>query len=239
MLKTIFMKKLLLSVSFLLAVIVINAQSLEDIITKYTAANKLDKISNFQTIKLSGKQSMMGMDMSMEIWLKNPNKMKTVININGQEIVQVFDGEKGYMINPMAGSTEPVEMTADQVKQLANNNRFNNYLAQYLKDGKLTLDGEDNVNGKPAFRIKAALDGGNTTTMYIDKSSYLLVKNVANINQGGTAVTAESYPSDYTETSGILMPMKTTTQAGGMEIVTTFTKVEVDVPIEDSVFKIK
>ena len=26
-------------------------------------------------------------------------------------MVQVFDGEKGYMINPMMGSTDPVEMT--------------------------------------------------------------------------------------------------------------------------------
>jgi outer membrane lipoprotein-sorting protein len=53
------------------------------------------------------------------------------------------------------------------------------------------------------------------------------------------AMSVESFPSEYTETNGILLPMKTTTSASGMEIVTTFTKVEVDVPIEDSVFKIK
>ena len=32
---------------------------------------------------------------------------------------------------------------------------FKNYMAHYLKDGKLTLDGEDNVNGKPAFKVKS------------------------------------------------------------------------------------
>jgi hypothetical protein len=36
-----------------------------------------------------------------------------------------------------------------------------------------------------------------------------------------------------------MLPMKTTTSASGMEIVTTFTNVEVDIPMEDSVFKIK
>ena len=75
--------------------------------------------------------------------------------------------------------------------------------------------------------------------MYIDKSTFLLLKTVADLNQGGMAVTVESFPTDYTETSGIFLPMKTTTTASGMEIVTTFTKVEVDIPIEDSVFKIK
>ena len=233
------MKKLFLAVSFLLAVALLNAQSLEDIIGKYTVANKLDNISNFKTIRISAKTSVMGMDMPMEIWMKNPNKFKSVTSFNGQDIIQVFDGEKGYMVNPMAGSSEPVEMTADQLKDVAKSNIFNNYIAQYLKDGKLSLEGEDNVNGKPVFKIKANLDGGNSATMFIDKSTYLILKTVADVNQGGMAMSMESFPSDYTETNGILLPMKTSISASGMEIVTTFTKVEVDVPIEDSVFKIK
>jgi outer membrane lipoprotein-sorting protein len=233
------MKKLLLTVSFLLAIVLVNAQSLEDIISKYTVANKLDKISDFKTLKITAKTSMMGMDMPMEIWMKNPNKIKSVTSVNGQDIVQVFDGEKGYMVNPMAGSSDPVEMTAEQIKDVAKSNMFNNYMVRYLKDGKLTLAGEENVNGKPAFKIQAALDGGNSATMFIDKSTYLLIKTTAKVNQGGMDMAIESYPSDYTETNGIILPMKTTTSASGMEIVTTFTKVEVDTPMEDSVFKIK
>jgi len=233
------MKKLLLGVSLLFAFAAINGQSLEDIIGKYTVANKLDKIGNIQTIRISAKTSVMGMDMPMEMWMKNPNKLKSVTSFNGQDIIQVFDGEKGYMVNPMAGSLEPVEMTAEQIKQADRNNMFNNYMARYLIEGKLTLEGEENVNGKPAFKIKTDLDGTGTATMFIDKSSYLIVKTIATVNQGGMDMTVESFPSDYTETNGILVPMKTTTSASGMEIVTTFTKVEVDVPMEDSVFKIK
>jgi outer membrane lipoprotein-sorting protein len=233
------MKKLLLTVSFLLAVVMINAQSLEDIVKNYTVANKLDRMSGFKTIKITAKTSMMGMDMPIEIWMKNPNKIKSVTSVNGQNIIQVFDGEKGYMVNPMAGSSVPVEMTAEQIKDVARNNMFNNYMAQYLRDGKLTLAGEDNVNDKPVFKIKADLGGGNTATMFIDKSAYLLLKTVADVNQGGMSMTVESYPTDYTETGGILVPMKTMTSASGMEMVTTFTKVEVDIPMDDSVFSIK
>lgn len=232
------MKKLFLTVSFLLAVATLNAQSIEDIINKYTIANKLDKISSFQTIKISAKTSMMGMDMPMEVWMKNPNKIKTVTSINGQDMVQVFDGEKGYIISPMTGSSEPVEMTADQIKTVVKSNMFQNYMIEYLKEGKLSLEGEDNVNGKPAFRVKATLEG-STTTMFIDKSTYLMLKTVSVGNQGGMPMTLESFPTDYTETNGILLPMKTTLLTSGVEMVTTFTKVEVNVPIEDSVFKIK
>jgi len=233
------MKKSFLTVLFLLGALILNAQSLEDIITKYSVANKLDKIADFKTIKITAKTSMMGMDMPMEMWMKSPNKIKTVTSFSGQEMVQVFDGEKGYMINPMAGSNTPVEMTSDQVNSILRNNMFQNYMANYLKNGQLALAGEDNVNGKPAHKIKADIGGGNTAMIYIDKSSYLIIKTVADVNQGGMAISVEAYPSDYTETSGLLLPMKTTTSASGMEIITTFTKVEVDVPIEDSVFKIK
>ena len=37
--------------------------------------------------------------------MKNPNKIKVAYSFNGQEMVSVFDGEKGYMINPMTGSS--------------------------------------------------------------------------------------------------------------------------------------
>lgn len=232
------MKKLLLGITFLFAFAAINAQSLEEIISKYTVANKLDKISNLKTIHISAKTSMMGMDMPTEIWMKNPNKVKSVTNINGQDMVQAFDGEKGYIISPMTGSSEPVEMTAEQLKTIVRSNMFQNYINEYLKEGKLTLEGEDNVNGKPAFKVKTTLEG-ITSTIFIDKSTYLVLKTVSDGSQGGMPMTMESFPSDYTETNGIFLPMKTTISVSGMEMINTISKIEVDVPIEDSVFKIK
>ena len=232
------MKKLLLIATCLLAAIVINAQSLEDIVKNYTVANKLDKLDGIKTVKVTANMSMMGMEMPMTMWLKSPNKIKNVMSINGQDMIQVFDGVKGYMVNPMAGSTDPVEMTEEQINNLTKNNLLKNKVAEYLKDGKLALEGEEIINGKPAFKVKVNIPEASTT-MYIDKGSYLVVKTLTNINQGGQSMTVESYPSDYTETNGLMLPMKTTVSASGMDMVTTFTKVEVDIPIDDSVFKAK
>jgi hypothetical protein len=233
------MKKVVIVLTGLLVACVINAQTIDEIVKKYSEANKQDIISAMSSIKITGKMSMMGMDLPVEMWMKNPNKIKTVTNFNGQEMVSVFDGTKGYSINPMTGSADPVEMTPDQVKQTQNSNVFQNYMANYLKEGKLVLDGEEKVNDKPAFKIKANLDGGNSTYMFIDKSSYLLVKTTTTVNSGGTAVTVDSYPSDYKETNGILLPMKTTSSAQGMDFTIIFDKVEVNLPMEDSVFKLK
>jgi hypothetical protein len=233
------MKKLASLLAGLLILSSLNAQNLEEIVKKFTVANKYDKLSSISTIKITAKMSMMGMDIPMEMYMKNPDKIKSVTNVQGQEIVTAFDGTKGYMINPMSGSSTPVEMSADEIKQAQNNNMFKNTLAQYMKDGKLTLEGEENVNNKPAFKIKANLDGGNTSTMFIDKSTYLLAKTTATVNQGGMPMTIDSYPTDYKEVSGVLVPMKTTSTTQMGDFVMTFDKVEVNIPMDDSIFTLK
>ena len=105
------MKRLFFILTGLTIMSVINAQSLDEIVKRYTLANKLDKVSSLKTIKITGNMSMMGMQMPMTMWMKNPNKIKTVTSINGQEMIQVYDGVKGYTVNPMTGSNSPVEMT--------------------------------------------------------------------------------------------------------------------------------
>lgn len=233
------MKKLLFILTGLMLVAAINAQSLEEIVKKYGEANKQDKIAAVSTIKITAKMSMMNMELPMELWMKNPNKIKTVTSFNGQDIISTFDGEKGYSINPMSGSADAVEMTPDQIKQTQNSNVFQNHMANYLKEGKLKLLGEENVNEKPAFKLQADLGDGNTSDMFVDKATYLLVKNSSTVNSNGQTVTVDSYPSDYKETDGVMLPMKTTSSAQGMEFVIVFEKVEVNIPMEDSVFKLK
>jgi len=231
------MKKLIFVMAGLLIMSVISAQSLDEIVKKYTEANKLDHATSLKTIKITANVSAMGMEMPMVLWMKNPNKIKSVTSVSGQNMIQVFDGQKGYVVNPMAG--DPVEMTPDQVKQTLRSNMFQNYMATYLKNGQLTLVGEDKVNEKPAYKIKATVEGGSVIDLYIDKSSYFLVRTSSTTSQGGMTVTMDSYPSNYTETGGIMFPMKTTTSAQGMDIVINFTKIEVDLPMEDSIFTAK
>jgi hypothetical protein len=229
------MKKLIFIMAGLIVMSVISAQSLDEIVKKYTAANKLDNVANLKTIKITANMSLMGMEMPMVMWMKNPNKFKSVTTFNGQDMIQVFDGEKGYVISPMTGSTEPVEMTPDQVKQTLRSSMFQNYMVTYLKNSQLTLNGEENVNGKPAYKLQATIEGGTVIDMFIDKTSYFLVKTATT----ASGVTMESFPTDYTETNGFMIPMKTSTTAQGMDILINFTKVEVDVPMEDDIFKIK
>jgi hypothetical protein len=228
------MKKVIFILAGLILISVLNAQSLEEIVKKYTAANKLDKLSSLKTIKITGNMSMMGMQMPMTMWMKNPNKIKTVTSMNGQDMIQVYDGVKGFTINPMTGSSAPIEMTAEEIKQTIRSNMFQNYMATFLKNGQLALAGDETVNSKPAYKIKATVEGGTVIDLFIDKNSFLMVK----VSTTSSAMSFDSFPTDYTETNGFMIPMKTKTTAQGMEFVMNFTKVEVDTPMDDSIFTV-
>ncbi|MFO7620830.1 MAG: hypothetical protein R6W81_06125 [Bacteroidales bacterium] len=234
------MKKLFLVMAGLLAATVIQSQSLEEIVKKYSDANGLDNLKNVTTIRITGKMSTMGMEMPLEMFMKNPDKIKMVYSFSGQNMVTVFDGEKGYMVNPLMGSSEPVALTPEQTRQIQDNNAFKNQLVEYLSSGKLTLEGEEAVAGKPAYKLKAMVDGTGPVYMYVDKASFYIVKSATTVNQMGNTMNVETLMSDYTNTNGVVLPKKTITIANGMEAASvTFDKIEVNVPIEDSVFKIK
>jgi len=233
------MKKTILLLSGLLLVTLLNAQSLEEIVKKYTVANKLDKLSEISTVKITGKMLMMGIEMPMELWMKNPDKLLQVLSYNGQDIFTAIVGTKGYTINAMTGSSTPNEIPITEVENLKKNLVFYNYLEDFLKKGKLTLDGNGNVGDKPAFKLKILMDEGTTIWAFIDKSSYLMVKANIKSSFAGEDVMTEVIYSDFKDNSGVFLPMKqiTTTARGGFEMI--YDKVEVNIPMEDKLFRLK
>ena len=234
------MKKLFTLFTVLTIACIVNAQSLDEILKQYSSAIHSDKLATIKTIKITGKMSAMGMEMPMVMYMKNPNKIKVTYSFNGQDMISVFDGEKGYTMNPMMGSAEPVELTGEQLKQVQNNNAFRNELLNYHNKKQVTLEGTEDVKGTLTNKLKITPETGNPIFMCLDKKTGLLVKTTTSIEQMGTTMNVESYMTDYVDTKGVVMPKKTTAMANGMEAATiTFDLIEVDVPMEDSLFKIK
>ncbi len=224
-------KSILIITLFFLCFTGIYAQSLAEIVSNQSKALKEDLYDDLKTLKITGNISQMGMSMGITIYYKEPDKSRVVISFNGQEIVQFFDGLKAYVINPMAGNT-PQELPADQASNLKNNSSFRSPLSRYLKENKLTLEGKENVNNKPAFKIKVN-EGGNTLYFFIDQDTWLPVKTT--VMQGG--INVETF-QEWGEVDGLILPKVSKTKAGNMEIVINIEKAEKNIPLEDSLFKL-
>ncbi|MCK7533664.1 MAG: hypothetical protein MZV63_22850 [Marinilabiliales bacterium] len=56
-----------------------------------------------------------------------------VITYSGMEIITTFDGEKGYMVNPLAGMAEPMEIPAEQLSGVQEYNMFRDNLLDVVQ----------------------------------------------------------------------------------------------------------
>ncbi len=233
------MKKLFILLPALLVASVCSAQTLDEIINKYYAANGTEILEKASTLYIEGTMSQMGTDMPIFISVKKPDKVKVVISFSGMDIISAYDGEKGYMINPLSGATDPVEIPAENLASVQDFNMFRDHMLDNFKAGRVKLEGVEDVNGKPAYKLSVTDEAGTVTGAFIDKESFLTVKTTAKVNQMGQEMEVESYVTEYMDVKGVKFPKVMKNMVNGMELGgMTFTLVELDKPLEDSVFKI-
>ncbi len=234
------MKRLSILLPAILIASVCSAQTLDEIVNKYYATNGIEKLEKANTVYMEGKATQMGTEMPMIISVKKPDKVKVVITYSGMDIITMYDGVKGYMVNPLAGMTEPMEIPEEQLSGVKEYNMFRNNVLDAFRAGKLKLEGEESVNGKPAFKMTLTSASGEISGLFIDKESYLTVKTTAKVSQMGQEMEVESYISEYHDVNGVKFAKVITQMVNGVEMGgVTFDKVEIDREIADSVFTIK
>jgi hypothetical protein len=215
-----------------------NAQSLNEVLDMHFKATGQEKLMAVQSFYIKAKASQMGMDLPMEIKIKKPEKFYISIDLQGQKIIQAFDGEKGWMINPMMGA-EPQQLAGDQlVKAREQANMMEGELFNYQAKGhSVELAGKVNVEGKEMYRIKLTTKDGNTNDYFIDAATNLVSKVKSKVSAQGQTVDVEQVMSDYKTIDGITMAMKIESKTPMGNAVILMEEVKINEPIDDSIFK--
>ncbi len=231
------------SVIAILAIIVIafanvaQAQSVNEVLEKHFKAVGQEKLVELNSFYIKAKVSQMGMELPMEMRIKKPDMFITNIDIQGQKMVQAFDGEKGWMIIPMM-SPDPQELAGAQLDQAKEQANMDGELYNYEKKGSTAeMGGKVNVDGKEMFRIKLTDKEGNTKDYFIDANTYLISKVKAKVSAQGQTVDVEQIMSDYKTIDGITMAMKIESKSPMGTAVITMEEVKFNEKFDDAIFK--
>ncbi|MBE0673054.1 MAG: hypothetical protein IH591_00180 [Bacteroidales bacterium] len=234
------MKRLIMAGAIFSVALISGAQSLAEIAEKNFQATNQQAFSDAKTIRITAKGIQGGMEIPMVISMKNPEKVRVDMSFQGMAIIQAYDGVKGYMVNPMMGSNDVVELSAAEAANMKNQANFTTNLVDYFKQDKIELAGDVNIDGKPAWKIKQILPTGDIAYLYVDKSTFLQVKSDMTVNQMGIEMNIETYLSDFTDFGGVLLPKMTTSYANGTEMmVMIIEKVELNIDMDDKLFTLK
>jgi hypothetical protein len=216
------------------------AQSVDDIISKnIDAMGGKDKLSTLNSVYEETTSSIMGNDLPAKVWVVNNVGFRMEMDMMGSKMVTVVNKDKGWMINPMAGSTDPQALPDDAVKAFSRRMILGGAFYNYKERGyTATLEGKETVNGKDTYKVKLSKTGEPDATYYVDASTYYIDKSSATSYMNGQNVQQDIVFTDYKKTpDGFVFPNSYTIELPQGELVTTMTKVVINQPIDTAKFQ--
>ena len=233
------MKKLLIqSFISLLFIAATYAQTVDEVLADYFAANGQDKLLETTSMETKGKIIQGQFEIPFTSYHKRPFYFKSEAEFQGMKISSAFDGEKGWSINPMMGSSDPQPLTEEQIDRMKIQADYDGILYNYKEKGyKVELTGNDKVDDIDCYVISLTRPNGDVITSYIDSENYVLLKTKSKIKVQGVDTEAETYFSNYKMVDGILQPYSIETKVNGntaMQMAFDEFKFNVDFP--DSIF---
>jgi len=235
--------KFLLSLFFILHVSRLVGQTADDVVSRYISFIGGEKAwKKVNTIITSGEYNYGGMPFPFTTYSKRPDLYKLIVPFDGKFYAQGFDGNKGWKIDAFKNETTATWMTGKEARSLANeaNVELEDAFLHYASKGhKISLDGNDTVNGKPCVIVLLERKASDGERYYFDaQSGELLLKETISKNVELKNAPLKIYLSNYQAMDGIKIPLKTVCESEGQTILTiTIKEFNVNTAIENKEFQ--
>lgn len=165
-----------------------------------------EKIESVDAARLQGTMNMGGAEAPFVLEWKEPNQMRMELTLQGMTLVQAFDGETGWMINPFMGKTAPEKMSAEDAEMFQDQADFHGPLIDYEEKGyTVEYAGEEEVEGTPTHKLVVTKENGEEITLYLDQEYFLEIKQEAKRTVRGQEVETAMAVGDYKEVDGLVM----------------------------------
>lgn len=220
------------------AVLLLSAQDVNEILDQHFEAIGQEHLLKAKSIEATGKAMQMGMEFPFTMINKRPDKLKLIIEVQGSQIVQTVNGESVWAVNPMTGSSDPIDLTGPEADGLKENADMDGQLWKWEEKGhQLELEGTEDVDGTESYVLKLTKKNGNIDYFYIDTDSYLILKGRSKTMMQGSEIETETLLSNYQEVEGFVMPFNTEQQMNGQTMITIMIEdVQVNQEVDDATF---
>lgn len=189
--------------------------SLDEILENHFETINQKKMMEIESMTYTGKMVGMGMEVPFNMVFVRPGKQKLSVDIQGQKMIQCFDGENGWAIEPWV-SPNARDFSDMEIKQAKQQADIDGPMFNYEEKGnKVELVGKEDMEGTEVYKIKITMKEGDVVHTYIDAENFVILKTTATINMQGTDVTSETYFSNYKPVEGVILAFSMETRIGG------------------------
>lgn len=219
----------------------VHAQTVDEILAKhFEAQGGLEKLKALNSMRVTGTMALgPGMEAPFTMERKRPGKSRMEFTFQGMTGVQAFDGAKTWSVMPFMGKKDPEYGSDEDNKNAQDDADFDGPMMDYKAKGNtVELVGKESVEGADAFKLKVTKKNGDVQYSYLDAETYLLVKQEGKTKRRGQEFEGETLFSDYKDVDGYMQPFSMESGAKGMpqRQKMTFSKIELNVPLDDARF---
>ncbi|MCX6280766.1 MAG: hypothetical protein NTU51_02260 [Bacteroidetes bacterium] len=225
---------------FLMASFAGHAQDmkLDEVLNAYYKATGLEKMKDWTTLRENRKTIAGGMEFPFSMTMKRPLKLRIEAEVQGNKMIQAFDGQAGWSVVPWSGSSVPQDMTADEIKSMKDQSDMEGSLYNWKEKGhQAELLGKEDMEGSSVYKIKLTKANGDIDTYFIDAENFILLKTSSKVKIQDNEVESESLFTNYKEVSGVLIAGNITSKVKEQTVSqVVIDKTEFNIPVSDSLF---
>ena len=220
------------------------AQTVDELVGKnIEAKGGLDRIKAVKTRRMTGRAEQSDQPpLTVVVENARPDEIRRDITVAGMTVVRAYDGRAGWMIQPFSGRKDPQLMGEDDLRDLTLDADIDGPLVDYKAKGNtVEYMGHDTVDGDDALRLKVTLKNGDILYYDLDPDTYLEIRRQSQEFIRGSVKEQVTEYGSYKAVEGVMYPFSMAiwpksdpTQARTV----TIDKVEVNVPLAESVFAV-
>lgn len=140
---------------------------------------------------------------------------RTDLSVQGMDLVQGYDGDSGWKINPFAGRRDAERSSADDARGMADGSSITGALLGSRTDGsRVQYLGREDFDGTDAYKLKVTQKDGDEFTYWLDPDTFLEIKTAETRRIRGAQQTTNSELGDYEKVGGFYFPMSVETWTG-------------------------
>lgn len=217
-----------------------SAQTVDELIKKNIQAHGgIEKLKAVKSSKATGKIIQQGMEIPITLQQKRPGMVRMDAVFQGKTMVQAYDGETGWKIDPFQGSPDPEKVAGDDLKDLEEQSDLDGPLVDYKAKGHtVELIGKEDLEGTPVYKLKLTLKKGDVREIYLDADNGLELKVSSKRKTPGGEIDIDQYLGNYKPVNGLMFAFSIDTKVKGQTVTQiVIDKIEIDAALEDPIFK--
>jgi len=215
----------------------IQAQTLDEIMNRnIEAMGGKEKLLALNSLSMEGTMSFNGQSIPFTIIQLNGKGQKITITINGMVNYTIQTKDSGWTYFPIQGQTKPEATPPAVIKETSDGLDIQGSFINYQEKGHtVELIGKDDVDGTECFKIRMVTKSGLEETLFIDPGNFYVIKSVVKTKASGQEQEQTQIFSNFKKMdNGYVFPFSMTGFGPGELNIT---KIEVNIPIEESVFR--